>query len=563
VYTVVSALDVPFDSECPPCPPNSNEACPALRAVQECPADLPTEDCRADEFKDGFAVFPVGTLCAGRGECDTEKRLDNCGSKSVYEVMSIGKQCPYLELIDSRECPASTEDLQTCHSPCLCEGDLCRGKGDSARHCGAAAGVDNCGDEGVYRVVSTAYMPRSNCGQCTPYVPPPVPGPTEKPISSSGYEDDYIVSANCPILAALKPGSCPAVITNINCDTPGLQPGDLCEADGECGTDKGLNNCDGVNEQGADVTGADIYIVVPGIDQPTPAPTRNFFVQTSVRFKTDLLDDLAPAWKQDALLLKQIGRALVNAGVADVTYDAAWETKPDIPSRRRLDYGSVAAVVNVGLYEPELNDAGRADPALHVQKLLQFAARAVTEPSLKKALRKENEALEKSCDYEQTALFAPEDTQEGTAPPGQPTAPPFSNRPTRQPTREGEDGDEDEDESEGGRSKKKKSDDDGDAGMIAGIVIACLVALCLCGAAVAYFAQNKKGSSAFKSQSRREAPPPPLPETELGTYSTYSDNVDNVKDDPHRVDSNPIVEAAADDEHLDDVDIAPGGGDEY
>ena len=221
--TDVKDLGVPFDSECPPCPPNSNEACPALRAVEECPADLPTDDCRADEFKDGFAVFPVGTLCSGRGECDTEKRLDNCGSKSVYEVMSIGKQCPFLELIPTSECPSSTEDLQTCHSH-------------------------------------------------------------------------------------------------------------------------------------------------------------------------------------------------------------------------------------------------------------------------------------------------------------------------------------------------------GDAGMIAGVVIACLVALCLCGAAVAYLAQNKKGSSAFKSRSssRREAPPPPLPETELGTYSTYSDNVVKDADDPHRVDSNPIVDHAAGSEgDLDDVDIAPGGGDEY
>ena len=26
-----------------------------------------------------------------------------------------------------------------------------------------------------------------------------------------------------------KSGSCPAVITNVNCDTPGLKPGDLCE----------------------------------------------------------------------------------------------------------------------------------------------------------------------------------------------------------------------------------------------------------------------------------------------------------------------------------------------
>ena len=74
-----------------------------------------------------------------------------------------------------------------------------------------------------------------------------------------------------------------------------------------------------------------------------------------------------------------------------------------------------------------------------------------------------------------------------------------------------------------------------------------------------------QGSSAFKSRSssRREAPPPPLPETELGTYSTYSDNVKDA-DDPHRVDSNPIVDHAAGSEgDLDDVDIAPGGGDEY
>ena len=78
-----------------------------------------------------------------------------------------------------------------------------------------------------------------------------------------------------------------------------------------------------------------------------------------------------------------------------------------------------------------------------------------------------------------------------------------------------------------------------------------------------YLASSKKGPSAFKSRSssRREAPPPPLPETELGTYSTYSDNVKDA-DDPHRVDSNPIVDHAAEGD-LDDVDIAPGGGDEY
>ena len=45
----------------------------------------------------------------------------------------------------------------------------------------------------------------------------------------------------------------------------------------------------------------------------------------------------------------------------------------------------------------------------------------------------------------------------------------------------------------------------------------------------------------------------------LRTYSAYSDKVE---DDPRRVDSNPIVDHAAEGD-LDDVDIAPGGGDEY
>ena len=39
------------------------------------------------------------------------------------------------------------------------------------------------------------------------------------------------------------------------------------------------------------------------------------FVQTSVRFKKQLLDELAPTWRENSLHLMQVGRALVDAGV--------------------------------------------------------------------------------------------------------------------------------------------------------------------------------------------------------------------------------------------------------
>ena len=54
------------------------------------------------------------------------------------------------------------------------------------------------------------------------------------------------------------------------CDGAGVEPGDLCEGDGECGTDNALNNC------GADLDlGGDVYRVVarascPRLEVVTP-----------------------------------------------------------------------------------------------------------------------------------------------------------------------------------------------------------------------------------------------------------------------------------------------------
>ena len=51
------------------------------------------------------------------------------------------------------------------------------------------------------------------------------------------------------------------------CDTPGLGVGELCEGDGECGTDRKLDNCSNDEAQGAD-----IYRIVGST--PNYQPTR-------------------------------------------------------------------------------------------------------------------------------------------------------------------------------------------------------------------------------------------------------------------------------------------------
>ena len=57
------------------------------------------------------------------------------------------------------------------------------------------------------------------------------------------------------LLEALPKDSadCPEELDLVNCDTPGLAVGDLCESDGECGTDKSIDNCRNEIHKGADI----------------------------------------------------------------------------------------------------------------------------------------------------------------------------------------------------------------------------------------------------------------------------------------------------------------------
>ena len=73
-----------------------------------------------------------------------------------------------------------------------------------------------------------------------PTITPTYLTPAPVPLSTI-YED------GCPVLRALAPAECPRSEAGLdiwNCATVGLVVGDLCEGDGECGTDKGLDNCD-------------------------------------------------------------------------------------------------------------------------------------------------------------------------------------------------------------------------------------------------------------------------------------------------------------------------------
>ena len=61
---------------------------------------------------------------------------------------------------------------------------------------------------------------------------------------------------------SLRPASsseCPSNLDIGNCESGGLSGGDLCEGDGECGTNTQLDNCEGY----------DIYVVEPTTSEPT------------------------------------------------------------------------------------------------------------------------------------------------------------------------------------------------------------------------------------------------------------------------------------------------------
>jgi len=173
-----------------------------------------------------------------------------------YGDANDGEAC--LVRVPESRCPVGgMGDLPRCDAK-LEVNDLCEGSGE----CGTRDDKDNCGgNKDVYEVLVKTG---------------PTPGPSQEPTyrPTVGPTPPRPTGGPCPRLCdgtgttpCLKPfgGDCPSrddLLELPRCDS-GLEEGDLCDADGECGTDDALDNCPGV---------WDIYELR---SPPTPAPTYN------------------------------------------------------------------------------------------------------------------------------------------------------------------------------------------------------------------------------------------------------------------------------------------------
>jgi hypothetical protein len=233
-----------------PVPLPRRHGCPALVEAAKglCPDELDLVPCDAPELQ-------PGDFCEGDGECGTDKALNNCRNEyvdgaDIYIVIGFNDDDPAVDN-DSGSyrptprpvplpltCPAELRALpiETCNdmrwlsSPVSCDdatlrvGQYCDGR-DGA--CGTDRNLNNC--------------------------------ETLNGLSLSLYEviATEIRRGGCPALGVAAKESCPGELDLVRCDAPELQPGDFCEGDGECGTDKMLNNCDD-----EEYKGADIYVVL-------------------------------------------------------------------------------------------------------------------------------------------------------------------------------------------------------------------------------------------------------------------------------------------------------------
>jgi len=98
---------------------------------------------------------------------------------------------------------------------------------------------------------------------------------------SKNIGDVVVTGGNCPQLKMLLKGSseCPDGVDDmVACDHPSLGVGDFCEADGECETDKGANNC----PNAAGKLSADVYKVVAHVTviKDTTAPGQDLNIKS-------------------------------------------------------------------------------------------------------------------------------------------------------------------------------------------------------------------------------------------------------------------------------------------
>ncbi|KAH8070392.1 ubiquitin protein ligase [Aureococcus anophagefferens] len=94
----------------------------------------------------------------------------------------------------------------------------------------------------------------------------------------------------CP--AIREADACPEEVDIAPCDAVGLVPGDFCEGDGECGTDRGLDNCAEADMYVVAGVGVDLVVVLEGV---TAEEFRKTFVAERFADAVAAVLDVPPA----------------------------------------------------------------------------------------------------------------------------------------------------------------------------------------------------------------------------------------------------------------------------
>lgn len=201
----------------------------------------------------GCAVVPVGSLCEANGECGTDNGLNNCdGVYDVYQNVAAGPTPPpttvapttagpgpgagaascgpgsVLVPVSADKCPPRPWSLPNCTQVPV--GFLCEGDGE----CRTDQLLNNCKHLDVYRRVAAGPTPPP----ATPDPTTAAPGPAAA--CGDGLQLAPVAPAACPPGDELEANGGRGLPT---CDWVGS--GELCDGDGECGTDNFLNNCHG------------------------------------------------------------------------------------------------------------------------------------------------------------------------------------------------------------------------------------------------------------------------------------------------------------------------------
>ena len=162
---------------------------------------------------------------------------------------------PCLRLVAESECP-STEavgnELPNCNNRALAVGGLCEGDGE----CGTSRTANNCFTaQDIYARCPSSLPDPPFAPPAMPLRPPAPSRPPQNP--QPPFSPLPLCTSTCDAgeacglcLRTLRGRQCPGPIhadTLPPCDAT-VAPGDLCEGDGECGTDPTLNNCHGYRD---------------------------------------------------------------------------------------------------------------------------------------------------------------------------------------------------------------------------------------------------------------------------------------------------------------------------